>query len=83
MVTAGLVAAAFLAGVLVGRRFARRRAYLVCQRQAIVDNAFRPAVADGFNPTPRQRRRRSPNEQFVWRQFPEHQPRPVFDPPRP
>lgn len=47
----------FLAGLLTGRVTTRRRAYLVCQRQALVDNAFRPAIADGFNPVPQSRRR--------------------------
>ncbi|GGN39823.1 hypothetical protein FHR83_006631 [Actinoplanes campanulatus] len=71
------VIVAFLVGALVGRLVTRRRAYLVCQRQALVDNAFRPAISDGFNPVPPRQRRRSPDSQPLWQQFSDRV-RPVF-----
>jgi hypothetical protein len=70
----------FLAGLLTGAVIPRRHAYLVCQRQALVDHGYRPAIGDGFNPVPPRQRRRSPDLQPFWQHFPEHEPRPVFDP---
>ncbi len=66
-------------GVLVGVRLARRRAYLVCQRQALRDNAPRPVISGGYNPVPPRQRRRSPDEKPFWQHFPARQRRPVFD----
>lgn len=68
----------FLAGLLVGAVLARRRAYLVCQRQAIRDNAPRPAISDGYNPAPRQRRRWSWDRKPVVERRPEPLRRPVM-----
>ena len=78
---AGLVVGLLLGfpfGVVFGVRMIRRRAYLVCQRQALIDRGYRPAVADGFNPVPPQTRRRSPDLQPIWQHFPGRPSRPVF-----
>ena len=69
-------------GLVIGAVATRRHAYLVCQRQALADRGYRPAIADGFNGSPPRQRRRSPDDKFVWRHMPERPARPVFDQPR-
>lgn len=77
-----LLVSVFAAGLLLGvfgaYRWLKARAYLVCQRQALLDRGPRPVVADGYNPVRPLRRRRSPDEQAIWQDFPNRVSRPVF-----
>jgi hypothetical protein len=70
--------ASLLVGLLAGAGLTRRRAYLVCQRQALLDNAPRPLVAFGYNPVPHQRRRWLRDRKPRTERQPEPLVRPVF-----